>query len=257
MGTNRRVLALIRKRPIATLFSLLMGVAVAGSYYSFAVRPWQLFWAEKREMRTVLESLMREPPPAGVSPDAWEDAWMITDAGLDNVCLSLYHVSLDDMRRLHRDIVEHAATFRSFDFMCWLWRRLAETGPTGTRSIKHLTALFEDIGKRLDASGDGKRHGFQIGEIRGGDEETIPIIGEGTGVMCYVALLLAWGAAALVAVAATGLVRGMSKIFVYVLVLAVRYAHVFSAARFTPAAFRSSRFGARLPGSSPQRLSEF
>jgi hypothetical protein len=119
-------------------------VALALSWYWQTVRPWRLFGEEMREMRVILDALAAEPPPPGVDPQAWKNAWGLTGAGLGNACFSPSWVSIDELRRLHTDMEEHAKTTRSFEYMRWFWHRLAETSPSGKEYIERMTPVFDE-----------------------------------------------------------------------------------------------------------------
>lgn len=123
---------------------------------------WRAFFAEKRDIEALLEQV-RKTPPTGVDPRRWDVAWETTYNAFGNVCFSPEHVSVAEMRRLHKDIRKKLAEPPSVEWLRWVWYRLAQTGPHGKRYTDGAILLFDEAVGDFNEKTEKGRHAH-IGE---------------------------------------------------------------------------------------------
>ena len=85
--------------------------------------------------------------PDGVPRSDWNEAVMVTQIACSNVCFSPQHIEISQFQRFCDELQkrrEECVTFRTLN---WIWSRLAQTGPHGTRYVQRNKMRFDDIAR--------------------------------------------------------------------------------------------------------------
>jgi hypothetical protein len=97
----------------------------------------------KRKIDTFIVYL-RPTDPKGVDAAVWACAhrWTVTAYG--NVCSSPEYVPAAEMDRLRDDLDRKLSGNVDVDTLAWIWDRLAQTGPYGSRYVERFRPQFEE-----------------------------------------------------------------------------------------------------------------
>jgi hypothetical protein len=127
------------------LLALVCG-AVLVVKVGLSVWRFKTYQSELSQLRQTLEPWRQNTPPA-VNAHAWgEAAGFVTQTAVGNICFTPDYVSHDEVRRLRQDVeAKMAEGPASVETLDWLWRRLAQTGPSGVKYTTQFQPMWDEM----------------------------------------------------------------------------------------------------------------
>jgi hypothetical protein len=126
---------------------LILGLLLSlGAIVATNALRWRSFNAEQDRIYRAVDSWRRNPPQ-NADRKSWEDACQMLLTACGNACFSPYHVSIQNMVALRRDM--EAVNKRDVDFhlLDAMWDRLGRTGPSGRKYIDQMRPLWDEARK--------------------------------------------------------------------------------------------------------------
>ncbi len=120
------------------------------------------FRTEHEAIEVLFESIEWEVPPDASQAD-WQHAWSLTYTGFGNATFSVDGVSVEEMRKLRRDLgplIDQRPT--SYDGLRRIWKRVGESSPRAKEYITRMQPLLDDVIPTTSADDVGRQYLDQL-----------------------------------------------------------------------------------------------